>query len=335
MDAFFPAFVVIGLLVRPPSGPPLAASELDTILKEWESAASRIRRLDCDFSRFQYDPDFEIEKRGTGSLAVDRTGRAFYKIAPTVIRPGALGRKFGKDGSRLQLQADRAERWYWTSDRVIRVDDVERTFDEFALSGRTEPREFLPEPPALPEDDPCPDDNAPTAVAGQDRLGPQTNGPPHGERPMSIQEVVVGWVLAAAIASSFQKVDWPAFYESFYESIQEFWLARPFLLGMPAAELRMRFQIELLSQTETDILLQFVPKWKSDRVSYSRAVLMLTKEKYKPRALQMFDPDGRETVHVFKDVRVNSNWQDVYLRRDPLNGPDLRGYRSATAVTAP
>jgi hypothetical protein len=156
-------------------GPPLAASELDTILEKWESAALHIQRLDCHFTRVRYDPVFEIETRGTGSLAVARTGSAFYKIAPAVILPGAFGRKVGKSGDRLQLQRDRAERWYWTGDSVIRVDDVERIFEEFTLRGTTKDREFYPEPPALPEEEPSPDGDALAASTAQDG-GSSTEG---------------------------------------------------------------------------------------------------------------------------------------------------------------
>jgi hypothetical protein len=152
---------------------------------------------------------------------------------------------------------------------------------------------------------------------------------------MSVHEAVLGAIAAAVISQAFQKVDWAALYKSFNESIQEFWLARPFLLGMPANELRLRFHVKLVSQSEKELRLRFVPKAGRDQAFYSQAVLILTKEKYEPRALKMIHPDGRETVHVFSDVRVNSNWKDVYHRSDPLSRPDLRGYRSANVVTGP
>src|SRR5258708_3950025 len=56
--------------------------KLEAILQGWAQASSQIHRLDCNFSRFRYDPTFQIEHRGTGSLAVDQDGRAAYRIVP-------------------------------------------------------------------------------------------------------------------------------------------------------------------------------------------------------------------------------------------------------------
>ena len=308
MLALFRGSLVLLLLLLPLSA--LRASDLETVLKEWESAAARIRRLDCEFRRFKYDYAFETETRATGSLAVV-AGRAFYQVRPIAARPNGNGGKLGRNGRPFTLCEDCAERWYWTGDCVIQVDDGERTFQEFALDLRTGDCEFRPEPPALPEDgtSPCSPPERPA-----DRVWPK-----------SVGEAIIGLVAGIAISAAFQEANWA---KSFHDSIQEFWLARPFLLGMSAGELRQRFHIQLVTQSDHEVRLKFEPKAENDRALYTQAILILTKNEYEPRALKMIHDDGNETVHLFENLRVNSRGQDFPFRDDPLSRPDLRGYRS-------
>src|SRR5260221_1096900 len=46
-------------------------SKRDAYLADWERASSKVRRLDCEFMKFMYLSDFEVEKRGRGTIAVD------------------------------------------------------------------------------------------------------------------------------------------------------------------------------------------------------------------------------------------------------------------------
>ncbi len=229
--------------VRPPLALAIARpnANLAEVLAEWEKAASRIDRLDCQFSRFKYDRTFEVEWRGKGSLALERTGRATYRIEPEPIKPGAVGNKRGADGATYKLKSDEPDRWHWTGKSVIRVNEKTRTFEELVLPG-----------------------------------------------------------------NAFSQLPLP----------------RPFLLGMPAAELKDRFQIELKKETDTEVWLEFVPRLAKDQANLTKAILILSKDQYRPKALKMLDPVGAETVHVFKDVQVN--------RRGPvddLERPNLHDYR--------
>ncbi len=137
------------------------ANDLDVILAKWERATMTIRRLDCTFTRFSYDPTFEIERRAIGSLAIDARGRAVYRLAPAQINPGEKSRKKTKDGAPYTLTPVAAERWHWTGKSVFRVDETERTFNEIVFpvvspAAVKTTREFHPDPPALPEDDDLP-----------------------------------------------------------------------------------------------------------------------------------------------------------------------------------
>jgi hypothetical protein len=127
-------------------------NRLETILKEWDLAAAGTHRLDCNFIRMKYDPNFEIEFRGEGTLAVDREGRALYKIAAAEIMPGVQSRKKGPPGNPYELRAEAADRWHWTGDSTVRVDDQARTYEEVLVPRAGVPVDYQPEPPALPEE---------------------------------------------------------------------------------------------------------------------------------------------------------------------------------------
>jgi hypothetical protein len=124
---------------------------LETILKEWDLAATRLQRLDCRFIRMKYDPVFEVEFRSQGILAVDRQGRALYTIAAAEINPGDRSRKTSKGGMQYELKADSPDHWCWTGNSVIRVDDRAGTYEEVLLPRPDQNVEYQPERPALPE----------------------------------------------------------------------------------------------------------------------------------------------------------------------------------------
>lgn len=114
------------------------------------------------------------------------------------------------------------------------------------------------------------------------------------------------------------------------ESMQEFPLARPFLLGMPEADLRERFNVTLVRATPSEFWLEFKPKHKKEQVRMERALLILNAADCIPKALQLVDSAGEETVHVFHNVSVVPwNAADpipLPKGRQSLDRPDLSGY---------
>jgi len=254
---------------------------LDTILKEWDLAAAGIHRLDCNFIRMKYDPVFEVEFRGEGSLAVDRRGRALYKIAAADIIPGVQSRKVGRGGAPYELKSDSPERFYWTGETFIKVDDREHTYEVAPIPPARQHAEFRPEPPALPEE------------VGSDgrRRQPATDSDLIAGFGTWFDEPLFGWT-------------------------------KPFLLGMPTDELKRRFKVTLLSEDDAEVRLELEPMWPRDKAQFSRAQLILSKVFYRPRALKVVGPSGAETVHVFRDVAV-----DTPDDRASLDRPDLARFR--------
>ncbi len=125
--------------------------------------------------------------------------------------------------------------------------------------------------------------------------------------------------------SALSKIDWGPFNEH----MKTFFIARPFLLGMPVEALRKQFEIELVRQTDTEVWLRFIPIWRDDAALFERATLILSKDRYVPKAIQMIDATGSETVHVFKNVQINLVREGEVgpAGVENLERPDLRGYR--------
>jgi hypothetical protein len=288
-------------------------ARLAQVLAEWEKAVSRIDRLDCQFHRFKYDRTFEVEWRSTGALSIAKSGRAMYRIAPDPIKPGEVSKKLATSGAPYTLKSDEPDRWHWTGKSVIRVNEKTRTFEELVLPGNVRPGEFEPDPPPLPEE------AAPPQRAKGPRAPQRETAP---ERAPTLGELILGYAVGIALGVAMSKVDW-------VEAISQFPIPRPFLLGMPAAELKDRFQIELKSESDTEVWLAFTPKIKKDQANLTHAILILSKDQYRPKALKMVNPVGSETVHVFKNMQID--------RRGPvddLERPNLRGYRQVLKESA-
>lgn len=315
--------VAVSLLSIPATAQHAGANDrVDAILRDWQASTSRIRHLECSFSLFRYDPVFEIEKRGTGSLAVDTQGRAFYKVGPVTIDKSEKSRHRSKDGYPYDLQTVLPERWYWTQTSTLQIDDSDRVVIEWMRPDSATSGEFQPEPPALPEDDDTEAAGREVAVASDlpDTLEKQRNPSDRATTHHSLCEAVVGYVVLVAVVAALPLADFDAALQSVYE---EFPMARPFLLGMPIADLKQRFHISLLMETATEVHLRFVPT-KKNACQFDQAEMILRVADWMPVALKQVDGTGTITVHVFQDVRINPNGISC---PDPFSPPNLKGYR--------
>jgi hypothetical protein len=224
---------------------------LDQILVDWEAATSKIRRLDCEFSRFRYDRTFEVEKRGEGRIAIDRRGLARIELVGAPLPQGRAGQR-NKGGVPFALKAEDAETWHWTGPHLYRIDDKAKTYEVVDVPANRRIRFF------------------------------------------------------------FSDVD-----------VWHFFWAKPFLLGMPTAELKEQFNITLLSDKPDDeVWLKLIPRRKEGAVFYESAVLILDRSTWLSKAIKTRDVIGSETVQVFKNVAVNSSLKAFAI---DLSKPNLEG----------
>jgi len=305
-------------------------SRLETILREWETASSTRRRVEMSFSLFKYDPTWQIEERGEGSLGVDADGRGYYEVKPVTINPTEQSQK-SSGGVRYALRSAARCRWHIGAASIIRVNDSQRMFVEVPLPLRLgdawrlacvgdsmaehvpDGGDFHPDPPALPEDDATlerPVSPAPKTKTSESQAVPGTKQP-------SILEQAAGVVIGIAIFGAMSQID----FDAHVESNKVFPVARPLLLQMSTAELKKQFHVKLRKETESEAWLEFIPKKSHDG---QRAILILSLDGYTPVAIKQFDPIDTQTVHVFKDVQINPA-DACYFNR--FVRPNLNGYR--------
>lgn len=130
---------------------PVADPALDVFLRDWHAANSKIDRIDVKFTYVSYDSLFATERIGTGFASVDRAMRGFYKIVPD-------NRSQGRHGARYVRMPVRADRWHFTGDSLIKVDESDRTIERIDIPTNLS-RQYgdiatrdRPSAPALPED---------------------------------------------------------------------------------------------------------------------------------------------------------------------------------------
>ena len=324
--------------------------ELQTILQQWEQASSKIQRLDADFTRITYDYTAEVERRGTGSLAADESGRAEYMIKPATLEPGETSKRRKNTGIPFDLGADQPERWHWNGKTLIRINDEHRTFEQitsaFQLAGDDPARsrgsstsssaelrtvEFQPDAPPLPDD-------VHSALQSPDGLlsgvrkprasttSNLTGGEQRREYIPTFSELAASVILGIALGQALATLDsgdW------LHTMANEYPFPRIFLIGTRAADLKERFEIRLLKQSDTEVWLQFRPT-RDDEIRFKQATLILTADTYMPVAIKVVEDWGRASVHVFRDLRING--QGEFL--SPLDNPNLTGYRPVSSIRA-
>ncbi len=108
----------------------------------------------------------------------------------------------------------------------------------------------------------------------------------------------------------------------------------PFLFGMPPEKAHQRYQMRLIKQTASTIVMQAIPKWQQDAANYKWAVIMLEPTSMMIQAVQMMDPaETTETVYSFPKITKNPSKPVTRILgipgSDPFK-PNLKGYKFIT-----
>jgi hypothetical protein len=80
----------------------------------------------------------------------------------------------------------------------------------------------------------------------------------------------------------------------------------------------------LLKNEDGEIWLEVHSKEEQDAKNWDKAVIIIDAAEFIPKAVNLKDVTGAESVHVFKDVVQNP--KKPFFGRDPFN-PSLRGYK--------
>lgn len=109
-----------------------ADGELREVLRKWEAASSRIRRLQARFTRIEYDTVFNVEKRATGMLHYEAPHNGRIDIRPAEIAVDAGSLRRNRRGEPFRLEASTAETWIWTDRETLRINEPARSFTRLA-----------------------------------------------------------------------------------------------------------------------------------------------------------------------------------------------------------
>lgn len=112
---------------------PKYSPELEKVLNDWQQKTSQFKKLAGEFTRFKYDPVFEVEKRAEGKFGYEAPDKGNYELRAAEIPKGAVAKKKGKGGNPFKLEPDAAERWVCNGKEVIRINEKEKTFEKVPI----------------------------------------------------------------------------------------------------------------------------------------------------------------------------------------------------------
>jgi hypothetical protein len=100
-------------------------------------------------------------------------------------------------------------------------------------------------------------------------------------------------------------------FDASASDILDFYRLRPFLGGTSPGSAKRDFVTTLIYNDDDEVRLKLVPQRKEFeerfRARYDHAELILDRRTWLPKALQIEDLNGAETVHVFHDLAVNGS----------------------------
>ena len=122
---------------RPQARPTLVQEQisprLEEILRRWEEASRRIRKLQGEHNRRVYDSVFEIEKRTRGRFYYEGPDKGRIDIEPYPIRPGDVSQRTGKLGKRYSLESGKQEKWICDGSQVKEVDEERKEVNVYPI----------------------------------------------------------------------------------------------------------------------------------------------------------------------------------------------------------
>jgi len=104
-----------------------------TVLNNWEQSGKQIDSLQGDHTRFVYDKVFAVEKRAEGEFYYEQPDKGRIDLKAVRIGSKDKSRKLQKNGEPFSLQSDNPERWVCDGTKIIQINDVEKTYEEFVI----------------------------------------------------------------------------------------------------------------------------------------------------------------------------------------------------------
>lgn len=98
---------------------------LKKLLDDWETSSAKIKKLEGEHRRWEYDYVFNVVKHNTGKFYYEAPGKGRIDLTPDMKNVGKMEtRRHWENGQQVQFkgEAGPAERWYCDSQVVTQVD---------------------------------------------------------------------------------------------------------------------------------------------------------------------------------------------------------------------
>lgn len=102
-------------------------------LREWSEAHRNCTAVQGKFLRIWYDDVFKVQKHAAGEFSCLGPRRGFWKFRASAQRPKAESLKRSERGESYQYQDAEPESWYWLTDRLLNIDECEKTVQFFQI----------------------------------------------------------------------------------------------------------------------------------------------------------------------------------------------------------
>ncbi|QDT27830.1 hypothetical protein Enr10x_31640 [Gimesia panareensis] len=103
------------------------------ILREWSEAHQNCTTVQGKFLRIWYDDVFKAQKHAAGEFSYLGPRRGFWKFGSPAKRPKAEWLKQSERGEPYKYEYAEPEAWYWLTDRLLRIDEAEKTVEFYRL----------------------------------------------------------------------------------------------------------------------------------------------------------------------------------------------------------
>jgi hypothetical protein len=116
-----------------PAGNDSHALQAVKIVREWSAAHQNCAAVQCKILHIWYDDVFEVQKNAAGEFSYLGPRRGFWKWNAPDQRPKEESLKWSERGKPYQYQGAEPEAWYWLTDRLLKIDESEKTVQVFPI----------------------------------------------------------------------------------------------------------------------------------------------------------------------------------------------------------
>ncbi len=116
------------------------SEELLTLLKKWEVESAKVKKLQGEHLRWEYDYTFNVVKRNSGQFYYEQPDKGRIDLSPVEVkpvkgRPPVDTKKHWKTGQPVEftVQPGTGERWYCDGQIVTQIDEKEKTATQLVI----------------------------------------------------------------------------------------------------------------------------------------------------------------------------------------------------------